>query len=298
MSKFYYKLYGLNIESEVECNELIKSEKSNDDIKISFGKVPENIKKLIKKDWFGYTTDKIMWLYIEDVAIYYIFNGTNIIIEKQQDNVDMYDIKAYLLGTALGIILIQRNSIAIHGGTILIDNKAITIVGDSGAGKSTLTSALRIKGYPFMADDVSVLSDNKVNFSYPQQKLCRDAMKKLGYDIKNYNMIDDDREKFAIPVKDNFIMELNKLNAIFEIAVTDSNEEVSFEEIKGSEKLNVFLKNVYRIEVAKIVGINPIYFKKCLDIVSDINMYRIKRPDGKFSVSNQIELIENIVKNI
>ena len=167
MSKFYYKLYGLNIESEVECKELIKSEKSYDDIKIYFGKAPEDVYALIKQGYIGHSTEKIMWLYVKDVAIYYVFDGKNIIIDKQQENVDMYNIKAYLLGTALGMILIQRNLIAIHGGTILVDNKAITIVGDSGVGKSTLTSALRIKGYPFMADDVSVLSGNKINFSYP-----------------------------------------------------------------------------------------------------------------------------------
>lgn len=298
MSKFYYKLYGLNIESEVECKELIKSEKSDDDIKVYFGKAPDEVYDLIKQGCIGYSTENIMWMYVKDIAIYYVFNGKNIIIEKQQENVDVKDIKAYLLGTALGMILIQRNIIAIHGGTILVDNKAIAIVGDCGAGKSTLTSALRIKGYPFMADDVSVLNGNKVNFSYPQQKLCKDAMKKLGYNLKNYNMIDDDREKYVIPVKDNFVMNLNELKAIFEISITDENEDVSCEEIVGGEKLNIFMKNIYRIEVAKIAGIKPIYFKKCLDIVNSIHLYRIKRPDGKFSVSKQIKLVEEVMKSI
>lgn len=298
MSKFYYKLYGLNIESEVECKELIKSEKTDDDIKIYFGKAPEDVYDLIKQGYIVHSTEKIMWLYVEDVAIYYVFDGENIVIDKQQDNVDEYDLKAYLLGTALGMILIQRNLIAIHGGTILVDNKAITIVGDSGAGKSTLTSALRLKGYPFMADDVSVLSGNKVNFSYPQQKLCKDTVEKLGYNTDDYNMIDDDREKYAIPVRDNFIMDSNKLNAIFEITITDADEDVSCEEIKGTEKFNIFMKNIYRIEIAKTAGINPVYFKKCLDVVSNIHVYRIKRPNGKFSVSNQIEIIENVMKNI
>lgn len=298
MSKFYYKLYGLNIESEVECKELIKSEKSDDDIKVYFGKAPDEVYDLIKQGCIGYSTENIMWMYVKDIAIYYVFDGKNIIIEKQQNNVDVKDIKAYLLGTALGMILIQRNIIAIHGGTILVDNKAITIVGDCGAGKSTLSSALRIKGYPFMADDVSVLTGNKVNFSYPQQKLCKDAMKKLGYNLKNYNMIDDDREKYAIPVKDNFVMNLKELKAIFEISITDENEDVSCEEVIGSEKLNIFMKNIYRIEIAKTAGIKPIYFRKCLDIVNSIHLYRIKRPDRKFSVSKQIEMVEEVVKSI
>lgn len=36
-------------------------------------------------------------------------------------------------------MLIQRNIVAIHGGSVLIDDKAIICTGDTGAGKSTLT---------------------------------------------------------------------------------------------------------------------------------------------------------------
>ena len=44
--------------------------------------------------------------------------------------------------------------VAIHGGVIEIDNKAVIFTGDRGAGKSTLTTALREKGYKFICDFV------------------------------------------------------------------------------------------------------------------------------------------------
>lgn len=296
MEKYYYKLYGINIESQIELKELIKSNKSENDVKISYGNVPNDVIVLMEQGCRGYCTEKIMWFEVENVAVYYVSNGNNIIVQAYK-NCSIYDIKTYLLGTALGMLMIQRNSVAIHGGTIVVDNKAITIVGDTGAGKSTLTSGLRIKGYPFMADDVSVLSESMVNFSYPQQKLCKDAMKSFGYDLNDYTMIDDDREKYVVPVKDNFIMKPMKLSAIFEVSISD-DIDVSIEEIKGSEKLKILMKNIYRVEILNIVGFNQQYFKACVNLMNNIHLYKIKRPKNQFSINRQIEAIENTMKAI
>ena len=41
--------------------------------------------------------------------------------------------------------MIQRDIVAIHGGTIVIDNKAIILTGNRGAGKSTLSRKLSDK---------------------------------------------------------------------------------------------------------------------------------------------------------
>lgn len=39
----------------------------------------------------------------------------------------------------------------------------------------------------------------------------------------------------------------------------------------------------------------PEYFAKCLGFVKNIRYYKIFRPKGKFTVDEQIDLIENIV---
>lgn len=111
------------------------------------------------------------------------------------------------------LLLIQRNMVAFHGGTMVIGGKAVIFTGDMGPGKSTITSALRLKGYSFLADDVSVVGDTseglvEVNPGYPQQKLCRDAMLKLGLNPESYKQINSDRDKFALPVHNSFIKNL------------------------------------------------------------------------------------------
>ena len=37
---------------------------------------------------------------------------------------------------------------------------------------------------------------------------------------------------------------------------------------------------------------DPIYFKQCIDIAKNIRFFKITRPANKFTVDNQIQLIE------
>lgn len=298
--KYYYKVYGLNIESEIKIQELVilnDEDKANIDVTIYIDKMPESINIAKEQEILEGFRKKEMWFYIKDIATYYIKNGQEIVVEPYRDIDDHY-IKTYILGSAFGLLLIQRNIVAIHGGTVVIDDKAIICTGDTGAGKSTLTSALRLNGAKLLADDVSTIDikdEIMVYPAYPQQKLCGDAVRKLGYDTGDFIRIDEGRDKYAIPSKTEFISEPVKLSAIFEVMVGDL-EKVEIRELKGSEKMSTIMKNIYRGYVNEIAGLDREYFKDFLKITKEINLYRIIRPKDKFTVNEQIKLIEGIVK--
>lgn len=294
--KYYYKVYGLNIESEIKIQELFilnDEDKANIDVTIYIDNMPESIDTAKNQGILEGFRKNEMWFCIKGIATYYIKNGQEIVVEPYRDINDHY-IKTYILGSALGLMLIQRNIVAIHGGSVLIDDKAIICTGDTGAGKSTLTSAFRLSGAKLVADDVSAIDigdEIKVYPAYPQQKLCGDAVRKLGYNTKDFIRIDEGRDKYAIPSKAEFISEAVKLSAIFEITVGNV-ERVQLEEIRGSEKMNTIMKNIYRGYVNQIVGLDREYFKKCLKITKDIEVYRIIRPKDEFTVNEQIQLIK------
>lgn len=294
--KYYYKVYGLNIESEIKIPELIILEKENEpniDVTIYIDKMPESINIAKEQGRLEGFRKKEMWFYIKDIATYYIKNGQEIVIEPYI-NIDNHYIKTYILGSAFGLLLIQKNIVAIHGGTVVINDKAIICTGDTGAGKSTLTSALRLKGAKLLADDVSAIDikdEIMVYPAYPQQKLCGDAVRKLGYDTGDFIRIDEGRDKYAIPSKDRFIHNSVKLKAIFEITVEDV-EKVQITELKGSEKMSAIMRNIYRRYVTDIAGLDREYFKKCLKVTRDIDVYKVTRPKDIFTVSEQIKIIK------
>ena len=119
-------------------------------VNIKNGVMPKEIKDdILKGSKIKFSKDRI-WFYIPNIATYCIINGSEIIVEVAE-GADMQLMKVYLMCSCLGFIMLQRDMVAIHGGVIEMDDKAVIFTGDRGAGKSTLTTALRRKGYKFIS---------------------------------------------------------------------------------------------------------------------------------------------------
>lgn len=299
---YFYKVYGLNIESEIlvpELSELDKSERNNIDVSISYGEMPADIKELISLGRVANYQSQRMWFHIKDVASYCIENGSKITIELCEIT-DPQIVKVYILGSVLGMILLQRNIVAIHGGAIVIDGKGCIFTGDKGAGKSTLTTALRQKGYDFVSDDVGAIQTGDTNMIHPgfgYQKLCEDAMVKLGYNPGDFVPFRSDMNmKYIVPALDSFVDREVPFEALFELEVGDVNE-VEIVEVKGNEKLQKLMKNIFRVEIIPYMGgMSPVYLKKCIEIAKGIKCYKIVRPKDMFTVDEQIRLIECMIR--
>ena len=293
--KYYYKVYGLTVESEVTCEELVvwdKAENEVSDVIIEFGTPTEDVQQQLELGEVCRYESQLMWFKVPRIATYCIIQGKRILIDKELD-ATLLDVKQFLLGSCLGMIMLQRDMIAIHGGTIAMNGKGLIITGNRGAGKSTLTSALRLKGYPLVADDVSAMKSLMVQPAYPQQKVCEDMMNYLGYHSTNYKHINlDQKTKYLIPTKDQFSYNPVPLKGIIELVSDEMIDHIEVEELKGSEKLMTIYNNIYRIEMKRCAGINPTFFKQCVQLTSEIPVYRMKRPTGKWTVDHQIKWIE------
>ena len=298
--KYYYRVYGINIESTIEVPEFeVIDSNSHIDVRLSFGVVNKGIMDLITQGHRARYEKQDMWFCIDDVAIFHIYNGDTVTIEPLGDKNNKM-IKIYIMGSVMGMALLQRNMMAIHGGGIVIDGKGCIFTGEKGAGKSTITTALRKKGYKFVADDVCSINIGEVNtihHGFGYQKLCEDAMEKLGYNLDEFEPFRGDLgvNKYIVPAFDEFTKEEVPLEAVFELAVGDV-DEVKIEEVLGANKINKLIENVFRIEMLRYAGgIEPVYFKKCLDIAKNTKMYKIIRPKDVFSVEEQIALVRNVL---
>ncbi len=296
---FNYRIYGLNVLSEIKCPEVLELETINGgqhDVLIELNDVSEHIRKLVKRGKRSFYTNDEMWFHISGVATYWVHKGEKVTIELCE-GADTLMAKQYLLGSCLGMIMLQRNMIAIHGGTILLDGKGIIFTGDRGAGKSTITSALRLKGYPFVSDDVSAIEVGEPHYihpGFPQQKLCQDAALKLGYDLSQYKtLMGDNQLKYLIPARDSFVRNQVPLQAIVELQVSDEVKGIEVEMLKGHDRFMTIYNNIYRIEMKRVAGVDPDYFKKCISIAKDIPVYRIKRQKDVMTTNQQIEWLES-----
>lgn len=295
--KYKYRVYGMDIESEVEIKELIKVDTIDESNKINIfhGLISNDIKEKIEdKINRSYERDRI-WFNVSHVGMFEITDGRNIKFETY-DKYDPKLLKIYLMCSCLGYVMIQRGILAIHGGVISCDNNALIITGKRGAGKSTLITALRLKGYKFLADDIASIYFDKVpfvNYGFPYQKLCSDAMDRFGFNKEMYEFFKSgNTEKYNIDVIDDFLCSSIPIKVIVEISA-DKIQKPYLKEVKGYEKLSSIIRNIYRCEaIGALQKVYKLYLEHSILLAQNVKYYKLIRPLKGCDINEEINLIE------
>ena len=295
MPIFYYTMYGLTIQSDIEIPEALLTLPKKADVTIQLGHIPNTFDVHRKNGVSFCATKNSLWFFIESVAAFYIEGGKTICFEPTELS-NRTSVRAYLLGAAMGILLIQKNTLALHGSAVKYKEKAIILCGSSGCGKSTLATELLKHGCTLMADDTVAVKHNSHSIvaypSYPQQKLCQDAALNYGYHLEDLSLVDDGRQKYAIHNLQAFCSEAVPIGCICEI-VSDSIDEVIINELFGHEKLTTFINNIYQKNIYVKIGMKPELFQELILIVNSIPIYRIHRPLNLQTTSQQAILLLN-----
>lgn len=303
--KRYYKIYGMLMASDVKIEEALELAPVQDeqvDVWIETGDFEPDVKAKLdetnKQGSFSFYRHDSMFFHVEKVASYHVTKQR--ICVKPEEGADLMEVKTFLLGSALGYCMNLRNMVVIHGGAVCKNGKGLIVTGESGAGKSTLSCALRKYGYDFIADDVCAISVSEaenphINLAYPQQKLCRDAALRQGYDLSELIYINEERDKFAIRLKDRFMPDGEDFYVLYEIVLSDE-QELSVREINGHEKLFALIRNIYRGESSfEMWGVPPHYMKACATIASKIRIYQISRPKEGNALDEMISFVEQTI---
>ena len=106
--------------------------------------MPNNICKLRSEGKTSFYSKNYVWFEIYNVESYYIKNGNEVIVEPCK-GANGQEINLYLMCSCLGFIMLQREKVAIHGGVMKINDKAIIITGNRGAGKYRILQGLIYK---------------------------------------------------------------------------------------------------------------------------------------------------------
>ena len=176
--KFMYEAYGMTASSEIELPELraVSQIVGHPDISVVLGNTPRGGlaggKQISPYIWVG---ENDFLLEVPRIARFRVIDGRKIIIDPYP-NIDEDSVRVFLLGSALGALLFQRNLLVLHGNAVEIGDKCLICVGNSGVGKSTLTAAFMQRGYRVLADDVVPVTDDGFAIpGFPRIKLWQDV---------------------------------------------------------------------------------------------------------------------------
>lgn len=292
--KYSYSAFGIQFESDIVFPELQTFMGGSADVKISYGNVPNEIHSPYEQNEFYQIAKNEFLLKIDGVASYYVTNGDQVIVQLFKQ--DLRIVRLYLLGTVMGVLLMQRGILPIHGSAVVIEGRCIIFVGVSGAGKSTVAEALRKNGHALLADDISAVKFDKnglpwVQSGYPQQKLWQDSASMLGIDTTPLQRIYDNMDKYAVPVPTGFWGHPVQLNAIYEINVQPGNN-LSIIPVIGAEKVATIINHTYRSGFLEGLGLKIVHFKKCATMAKCIPVFRLTRPEGVQSLDQQVDVLE------
>lgn len=179
-----YLAYGLGISSALPLPELIPTAAAPA-VQIRLGRVDAPPPPLSGQSRFGWTrtAEEGAVIHWHQVGTFLVRGGCEILVDPIPGVTDEA-LRAYLLGSALGVLLQQRGWLALHASAVAIGGGAVAFLAGSGGGKSSLAAALHARGHPLVADDVIAVQVDghapTVHPGFPQLKLWPDTVAALG----------------------------------------------------------------------------------------------------------------------
>ena len=204
-----------------------------------------------KTPWFEVAPGRLL-LRVDRIARYYVEDGKYIVIEPHQ-NAQAEDIAVFLLDTVFAALLQQRACLALHGSAVVIDGKAVILLGASSVGKTTIALALHDRGFPLLSDEVCVVGmrDGKAVIfpGVPQLNIWEDTLLAAGKDVGGYRPIRRGLGKYAFRVEDRFCEEAVGLANVV-LLKGHNREAFEAETIRGGAKFESLLRNAFFAETA------------------------------------------------
>ncbi|PEA20186.1 aldolase [Bacillus cereus] len=289
-----YKAFGFNIFSEIPMPELpqINMKECLIDVEI---RVDYNFHfQLLDVPYKHVVQGKKVMFYIPNIALFSVQDGKKITISPENE-IDEDLIRLFVLGTCMGIVLMQRKILPLHGSAIMIKGKAYGFIGESGRGKSTLAAGLLNLGYQLLSDDVIAVSlaENSIPHvipSYPQQKLWQKSLEHFGMHASEYKPLVGRGNKYSIPVDAYYCSNPVPLAGLFELVIAE-NEKIEIRQIEKLEQLHTLFCQTYRNFLIPRLELMEWHFDVSAKIIQYIDMYQLHRPEIEFTVSRLASLI-------
>ena len=238
---------------------------------------------------------------IPDFGKFLMKHGRELIVLPEADR-PIEDLRAIILGSALSVILQQRNQLVLHASSVSMNGQAIAFLGNSGWGKSTLVSTLHAQGYDFITDDVLTIdqafSPPQVNPSYPEVRLRPDTLAVLG---KTFELSDSDIQshwKEEKLVENRVAQTPHPLLCLYILGVGESHE------IQPIPLQNAFLELSHHSRAIRVInslevkGLRAAHFQQCMKLVQNVPMFYLRRRRSLAEMPQVVSLIEKHVQKL
>jgi len=277
-----YLFYGLCVSSQLDLHETLVTCESTPDVSVvlqTHCSLP--LKEAGDEQFFFSVSPQFAQFQYRNVALFTIRQGREIIVAPFGD-VDRDLLVNTLLGTPLGILLLQRNHLVFHASAVEIDCKSVCFIGPSGSGKSTTACSLISLGHQLISDDVVAfnLPSNPGIVplpAYPWMKVSSKASHDLNLDATMISelQISSPKKKYTL-AEDRFAKEPAKLKCIY---ILSWGSDLMIEPLKPKDAVLSLLANAYGfVPAVEYPQEEKRRFFQMMQFVKDIPCFKLQRP--------------------
>lgn len=291
----FHQAFGLGIRSELVLPELLAGTPGlADDVTIRFGAVPEDLPDAAGRGVRYASAPGRLLLRVDGVARYLIVDGKTITIDRQP-GAEEDDIRVFLLGSAFGALLHQRQDLVLHGSAIDWHGEAVVFMGRSGVGKSTTATAFRKRGHAVLTDDLCVVRPDASGRmlawpGFPQCKLWLDSLKQLDVSPEGLARIRRKLEKRALPLHETFATIPLPVKKIF-LLRPHNRDELKLTPAQGPAKFNILKNHTYRFGFLTGGEGKAGHFQQALKLAQQAPLTIAVRPSGSFRLDELVDTL-------
>jgi hypothetical protein len=221
---------------------------------------------------------------VDGVGRYAVLGGRRIVVDGEA-GVAERDVRLFLLGSAMGLLLHQRGLLPLHANAVEIEGRAFAFMGASGAGKSTLAAWFHDQGFRTLADDVCVVRfDEKgrplASPGLPRLRLWREAIEATGRDASAFELsftAEGAREKYDVPLAGSGEQAAAPLAALY---LLGRGNAFAVERLTGIDAAEAIYANTYRGAYLEHAGSAETHWKSCLALATKTPIYTVERQWG------------------
>jgi len=259
------RLFGLTLESDLALPELVEAAAgTRTDVTIERGR-----------------GDGTPDLIVPQVGSFWVREGRAITVEPL-DGVPERNVRLFLLGSAMGLLLHQRGLFPLHANACVVDGRAMAVAGPSGAGKSTLAAWLSRQGLTLVGDDVIALRADEGGVAAlpgpPRVRLWRESLNCFGLNSAGLepSYVDGEVDKWDVPVpSDGLVSEELPLGAIY---VLEDAPALSINRLSGAAAAKALFDHTYRGAYLTQTGGASGHLRTVAQIVATTPVFLLERP--------------------
>jgi len=300
---YFYRTYGLIVESEIKLPELQSVADQSSDVRIRIGPVPEKLSgSRAFSEQVEYTSTRCI-LGIKNVGKYLIERGESITVQPFSGHerpcgnaTPLSDVRLFLIGSAFAALLHQRRLLPLHISAVLGPQGVWAFTGPSGSGKSTIAGWLSNRaGYPLLSDDVAVAEfrDGRV-LLHPgprRLKLWSDAVDLL--EIRGKRLVQDmsNTQKYQLYLSDEAPRGEFALTHLVALEKAGAGQQPQLSAVKGMDRFKFCSNSVYRHHMAPWFRTREEYVGSLFQLAENIAVYRLARQWSHDLLEQQHELL-------